>query len=200
LAVQAFTRLGELPASTELHELRARIYSGQKKYSEAASEWKAALALSPGDAQIRKQLAISLKFGQNYEEALPAFQALLARDPGSAELNYLTGDTLLDLQRAEKAIPLLTRAVRLDPKLLAAHKSLARADIAIGKAMEAIPHLKAALVTDKDGSLHYQLAKAYQATGQPQLAKSMLAEYQKMQRSAAAESEAAKREVEITAP
>jgi predicted Zn-dependent protease len=115
-------------------------------------------------------------------------------------LNYLTGDTLLDLQRAEEAIPLLTRAVRLDPKLLAAQKSLARADLAIGKAMEAIPHLRAALVTDKDGSLHYQLAKAYQATDQPQLAKNMLAQYQKIQQSAAAESEASRRELEITPP
>jgi tetratricopeptide (TPR) repeat protein len=200
LALQAFTRLGELPASPELHELKAHIYNGQIKYSEAASEWKAALALSPDDAQIQKQLAISLKFGQNYEEALRAFQALLGREPASAELNYLTGDTLLDLQRAEEAIPLLTRAVRLDPKLLAAQKSLARADLAIGKAMEAIPHLRAALVTDKDGSLHYQLAKAYQATDQPQLAKNMLAQYQKIQQSAAAESEASRRELEITPP
>jgi predicted Zn-dependent protease len=90
--------------------------------------------------------------------------------------------------------------VTLDPKLLAAHKSLARADLAIGKATEAIPHLKTALVTDKDGSLHYQLAKAYQATNQEQLAKSMLTQYQKIQQSVAAESETAKREVEITPP
>jgi predicted Zn-dependent protease len=200
LALQAFTRLGQLPASPQLHELRAHIYNGQKKYPEAASEWKAALALSPGDAQIQKQLAISLKFGQNYEEALSAFQALLGREPASAELNYLTGDTLLDSQRVEEAIPLLRRAVSLDPKLLAAHKSLARADLAIGKATEAIPHLRTALVTDKDGSLHYQLAKAYQATNQEQLAKTMLTQYQKMQRSVAAESETAKREVEITPP
>jgi tetratricopeptide (TPR) repeat protein len=200
LALQAFTRLGELPPSPELHQLRAHIYNGQKKYSDAASEWKAALELSPGDALIQRQLATSLKFGQNYEEALPVFQALLRREPASAELNYLTGDTLLDLQRAEEAIPLLRRAVGLDPKLLAAHKSLARADLAIGKAMEAIPHLKAALVTDKDGSLHYQLARAYQATDQPELAKTMLAKYQKMQQSFAAESEAAKREVEVTPP
>lgn len=200
LALQAFTRLGELPPSSQLHQLRAHIYNSQKKYAEAAQEWRAALELSPGDAQIQKQLAISLKFGQNYEEALAAFQALLRREPASAELNYLTGDTLLDLQRAEAAIPLLRRAVGLDPKLLAAHKSLARADLAIGKAMEAIPHLKATLVTDKDGSLHYQLARAYQATDQPQLAKNMLAQYQKIQQFVAAESEAAEREAKITAP
>lgn len=200
LALQAFTRLGELSVSAELHELKAHIYTSQKKYSEAANEWKTALQLSPGDTQIQKQLAINLKFSQDYEQALPLLQDLLRRQPASAELNYLTGDTLLDLQRAEDAIPLLMRAVRLDPELLAAHKSLARADLAAGKAVQAIPHLKMALLTDRDGSLHYQLAKAYQVAGQPELAKKMLAEYQQLQRSAASANEAAKGEVEITPP
>lgn len=200
LALQAFTRLGRLPPSREQHELKAHIYSGQKRYAEAAGEWKEAGKFSPGDLQIQKQLAISLKFSQDYAGALPLFQDLLRRQPGSAELSYLVGDTLLDLQRAEEAIPLLKRAVDRDPKLLAAHKSLARADLAAGKAAEAIPHLKVALATDEDGSLHYQLARAYQTNGQSGLAEQVLADYQKIQGSAAAAREVSKREVEITPP
>src|SRR5205823_13709069 len=69
-----------------------------------------------------------------------------------------------------------------------------------GRVMDAIPHLKAALPTDDDGSLHYQLAQAYQASGQHGLATKTLAEYETIQRSAAAAREAAKRETEITAP
>ena len=200
LALSAFTRLGQLPPSAELHELKAHIYNGQKRYSEAASEWREALNLSPTDAQIQKQLAISLKFGQDYAAALPLLQDLLRQQPASSELNYLVGDTLLALQRAEEAIPLLKRAIIQDPKLLLAHKSLARADLAVGKPVEAIPHLKAALATDDDGSLHYQLAQAYQASGQFELAKKTLAEYQTIQRSATAARESAKLETEITAP
>src|SRR6266403_1353822 len=200
LALQAFTHLGRLPPSREQHELKAHIYSGQKRYAEAAGEWREAMKLSPGDPQIQKQLAISLKFSQDYTGALPLFQDLLRRRPGSAELSYLVGDTLLDLQRAEEAIPLLKRAVDRDPKLLAAHKSLARADLAAGKAAEAIPHLKVALATDEDGSLHYQLARAYQTSGQPGLAEQVLADYQKIQGASAAAKEVSKREVEITPP
>jgi hypothetical protein len=48
--------------------------------------------------------------------------------------------------------------------------------------------------------LHYQLARAYQATNRPELAKRMLAEYQKMQRTAASASDVTKREVDITPP
>src|SRR6266404_2555128 len=62
LALQAFTRLGRLPPSREQHELKAHIYSGQKRYAEAAGEWREARKFSPGDPQIQKQLAISLKF------------------------------------------------------------------------------------------------------------------------------------------
>jgi len=141
-----------------------------------------------------------LKLSQDYRAALPLLQGLLRQQPTSAELNYLVGDTLLDQQRVEEAIPLLKRAVSRDPKFLAAHKSLARADLAAGKAIEAIPHLKAALPADDDGSLHYQLAQAYQTSGQSERAKKILADYQMIQRSAAAAREAAKRATEITPP
>jgi len=200
LALQAFARLGQLPPSPEQHEVKARIYTGQKRYADAAQEWREALKLLPLDKQIQKQLAISLKFSQDYAAALPLLQGLLDAQPASAELNYLTGETLLDLQRVEEAIPLLRRAVDLDPKLIAAHKALARGCLAAGKARDAIPHLKAALAADEDGSLHYQLARAYQATGQPDLAKEMLADYQKSQRSATAATETAARDLEITPP
>jgi len=200
LALQAFTRLGQLPPSTEQHELKAHIFTGQKKYAEAVQEWRDAMKLSPTDKQIQKQLSITLKLSQDYAAALPLFQSLLTAQPASAELNYLTGETLLDLQRAEEAIPLLSRATNQDPMLIPARKALARAYLAAGRPGDAVPHLKAALASDENGSLHYQLARAYQATGQASLAKGMLEEYQKRQRSAAAASATAQREVEITPP
>ena len=71
LALQAFTRLGRLPPSMEQHELKAHIFIDQKRYADAAQEWRDALKLSPLDKQIQKQLAISLKFSQDYASALP---------------------------------------------------------------------------------------------------------------------------------
>jgi len=200
LALNAFDQLGPLPPSAELHELKAHIYNSQKKYSEAASEWQKALQLSPNDTQVKKELAISLKLGENYSQALPLFQELLQQQPNSAELSYLLGDTLLDLQRPVEAIPLLKQAATRDPKSLAVHKALARSQLATGKTLEAIPHLKVALASDEDGTLHYQLAQAYRATGQIELANKMLKEYQSLQRSVAAQAETARQDTEITAP
>ena len=109
LALTAFDRLGQLPPSFELHELKAHIYNNQTKYSEAAAEWRQALQLLPADLQIKKNLALSLKFGQDYSSALALFQELLQQQPDSAEFNYFVGDTLLDLQRSKEALPLLKR-------------------------------------------------------------------------------------------
>jgi predicted Zn-dependent protease len=107
---------------------------------------------------------------------------------------------LLDLQKPKEALPLLKRAVLRDPKSLAAHKSLARCELATGQATNAIPHLKLVLASDEDGSLHYQLAQAYRASGQIELANRMLKDYEGMQRSTAARNEAARQEAGITAP
>jgi predicted Zn-dependent protease len=200
LALTAFDRLGRLPPSAELHELKGHIYNNQKKYSEAGSEWRKALELSPTNLQIRKELAISLKLGEDYSAALPLFQKLLDQQPDSAEFNYFAGDTLLDLQQPKEALPLLKRAVARDPKSVAAQKSLARCELAAGQAANAIPHLKLVLARDEDGTLHYQLAQAYRAIGQIELSKKMLRDYESMQRSIAARNEAAKQETDITAP
>ena len=74
-----------------------------------------------------------------------------------------------------KAVPLLERAVARDPKLLPAQAALGRAYLEAGETAKAIAPLKAALETDRDGSLHYQLARAYRATGRADLASQALA-------------------------
>jgi predicted Zn-dependent protease len=200
LTLQAFARLGELPPSAELHELMAKVKSDQREYHDSAQEWQEALKLSPGNPYIRKQLALSLIKNKDLEGARSILQDLVKQTPDSPELNYMLGDTLLNLQKAEEAIPCLKKAVTGDPHLLAAHSSLARAYLQIGDAQKALPHLKAALPIDEDGSLHYQLARAYQSSGQAELAKSVLKDYQEIVKASAAEDLATAQEVQISPP
>jgi predicted Zn-dependent protease len=68
-------------------------------------------------------------------------------------------------QKLEDAIAPLAKAAKLAPALLAARASLGRALLAANRAADAVPHLRAALSTDQDGSLHFQLSRALAAEG-----------------------------------
>jgi predicted Zn-dependent protease len=177
LAVEAFARLEQLPPSRASHEFRAQLYRRQGRHGESVKELQQAMKLAPTDRRIREELATSLYLNRDYEAALPLLEDLLKHEPASPELSFLYGDTLLQAQQVEKAIPRLEAAVAGDPAHAEARGALGRAYLQAGQPAKAIPHLAAALETDEDGSLHYQLARAYQATGQPALAKQMLEKY-----------------------
>lgn len=200
LAVQAFYKLAQLPDSVELHQFRAETYRAQGRHREAVAEWENALKLSPGNPRLRQEMALSLYLGNQHDAARAIVEELLKSEPASAELNFLYGDILLQQQQVEKAIPLLKTAIELDPKFLSAHSALGRAYLQIGQAEQAIPHLRSALETDEDGSLHYQLARAYQSTNQPEPARQALAKYQELQQASRAAVGQLKEEMKITPP
>jgi tetratricopeptide (TPR) repeat protein len=180
LAEQSFAELGKLPESAELHRVKAQIMRDQGQFREAAEEWRAVLKLSATDLDARHQLATALYQSHDFKAVLPELREFLKAEPDSANLNFFVGDSLLETEQIEPAVPYLETAVRLNPKLLPAQASLGLCYGRLGQAQKAIPHLKAALNLDKDGSLHYQLARAYQATGQAALARTMMEEYQRL--------------------
>jgi predicted Zn-dependent protease len=182
LAAEAFSRLEQLPPSPESHVFRAQLYRAQGRHLDAVSELQAAAKLAPGDRGVRRELATSLYLSRDYDAAAPLLEELLKQEPASADLSFMYGDTLLRAQKVEEAIPLLETAVRRDAKLVGAHVSLGRAYLQAGRPADAIPHLKVALATDEDGSVHYQLARAYQATGQTELAKAMMEKYAEIEK------------------
>jgi tetratricopeptide (TPR) repeat protein len=200
LAFQAFDKLGKLPPSVEMYALQAESFNNHGQYVEAAEAWRAALKLAPGNPRLERELLTTLYLGRDYEHALPLLEQAQKRSPQSAELNYFVGDSYLHLEQVDKALPYLETAVRLDPKLLPARASLGLTYARAGKPAEAIPNLLAALETDEDGSLHYQLARAYQATGDAEKAKTFLAKYQQIQQHAAEEKKDLEAKVQITAP
>ena len=165
LAGEAFAQLEALPASAPLHEWRAAQLRDEGRYAESAAEWRQALGFAPGDVRRRQELALTLRLDRDLAGAERVLQELLRDAPDSAGANYLLGDVLLARQQPEAAIPLLERAVRLDPRLAHARGALGRAYALVGRTQEAIPELEQALRVDEDGSLHLQLARAYQAVG-----------------------------------
>jgi predicted Zn-dependent protease len=200
LARIAFSRLGQLAPSGEMHELMAKIQYSQKNYHGSAKEWRQALELSPGNSYYQQELAISLAAGGAYGAALPLLKDLFNQSHDSAELDYWLGSTLLGLERAAEAIPFLEKAVQGDPTVLQAHRDLARAYSRVGQEEKAIPHLTAALPIDEDGSLYYQLARAYRSLGKQELEKEMLKKFKELQTSSKVEGKALELETQITPP
>ena len=134
------------------------------------------------------------------QEAEKLFRELLEQYPASASLNYLLGDVMRNAQKPQEAIVYLQKAVAADPKLLTAQSALGLAYLQAGQAANAIPHLRAALPIDEDGTLHYQLGRAYQAHGDRDLAREMLKAYQEMQTKDQESKKEVEKNVAITPP
>ena len=117
---------------------------------------------------------------REYAQARPILEDLLKREPDAPDLNLQLGEAWLESKEPARAIPCLEKAVRADPKMLRSKALLGRALVDAGQPAPAIPHLVAALPSDEDGSLHFQLARAYRETGRPEEAARTLAAFQEI--------------------
>jgi len=200
LAAEAFARLTALPPSARSHELSAESYRDGRRYAESAEEWRKAVALEPGEPRLMIELAVTLRLGRDFPAAQQVIEELLRLEPDAPEPNYLLGDVLLAQEHPERAIVFLEKAVRVPPAQPHAHGALGRAYALVGRAAEAIPHLKQALPADADGSLRYQLARSYQAAGQPEQARAALEDYEEFRKALQPTSEAEGQEAVLTPP
>ena len=184
LARAAFAHLDRWPPSRESHIHAAQTHEKLGENREAADEWREALHLAPGDFDAGKGLAWALYRNLDCARALPILTDLLKARPDSSELNFLYGANLLILQRPEQAVTYLQTAVRLDQQFLPGRAALGQVLLLVGRAKDAIPHLKAALADDEDASVRFQLLRAYQLTGQADLAREALVDYQRAREAA----------------
>jgi len=200
LAVNAFGQLGKLPDSVEIHALKAQILQGHGQNTEATAEWKAALAFAPGDPRLETELARSLFLAHNYDEVMPMLAGMLVHDPSAPDLNFMMGESLWRTQQPEKAVPYLTAALKADPGMLPAHAALGMVEALLNRPAEAVPHLEKAQSLDDDGSLHYSLARAYQAAGNTAKAQNTMREYAQIKQKNQQINDRLAKEAEISAP
>jgi len=185
-ASEAWKRLMALPPSVQLYTHLAERNEAERRWVEAARDWREALKLQPDDTAVRVKLAWALFRKRDYAEAMSALKPLLSV-PDNAEVPFLYGASWLNLQQPEKAIPFLRDALLRDTGSLPAHAALGQALIQTGKPEEAIPLLERALPGDRDGSVHFQLFRAYQLTGQSAKAQQALAAYRRFRASLSGE-------------
>lgn len=109
-------------------------------------------------------------------------------------MSYETGAALLETGKAAEAVPHLAKV-----RTPEAQAALGRAYLALDQPAKAVPALRAGLAADRDGSVHFQLARALQRTGAAAQAQEMDRISQQLRR-AQAEQQDAVNAVQITPP
>jgi predicted Zn-dependent protease len=198
LAGQAFGRLTSLPPSVHSYEWQAETSRHQKRFPESIALWRKALALTPRDPRLLTGLGVTLRMNRDLAEAERVLEEAVRADPDAPDTNFLLGDLLVARDQPARAIPYLEKAVRAQPGVPHAQGALGRAYALVGRPGDAIPHLKQSLESDTDGSLRLQLGRAYQATGQGELARAALQDYEEFRKAAQPETDAP--DVAITPP
>ena len=120
---------------------------------------------------------------RDYEAAMATLKGLLSTD--NADVLFLYGASLLNLQQPADAMPYLKAAITRNSRHLPARAALGQALLQLGKNEDAVGLLESALAADQDGSIHFQLFRAYQLTNRPAEAQQALAAYQRLRASLA---------------
>jgi tetratricopeptide (TPR) repeat protein len=172
LAVLALAYAGEVePGSVRLHELLAESYRDREKYAEAEEEYKVALGINPHEFAALVGAATNYLQELRIDLAHKMIQNALAQNPSDAEANYIMGEVLFAEHKYSDAEPYLiaglTTRAELIPRI---HALLGQIYASQGDTKRAIEEYKLGLPSDDDGSVHYQLARLYQRTGEAKLA------------------------------
>lgn len=177
LASRAFDSLRALPETVDQLQLIADILASQQRFSPAADAHQRALEIRAADPSLARRLAELLFLARRIDEARPMLERFQRSDPRDARWPAMLGRLLTDEQEYAKAVPLLESALALPNPPDSVRSDIGRAYLALGKPAAAVEHLQAASPRDADGSIHYQLAQAYQRLGMRDEARDALTQY-----------------------
>ena len=167
LAIAALTRAGEIDAdSPRMHVLLGDTFRQKRHWDDAESEYRKAVALDPTSHAARLSLAIVLFTELKNDEAFNIDRSLLAEDANDPEANLLAGEILVQRNMYAEAEAYLSKCGNLKPEFLPrVHALLGQVYAATDRIPAAILEYKKGLSTDEDGSIHFQLGRLYQKSG-----------------------------------
>lgn len=171
LATQAYFRLYQAdPDSYRVHELTGDMEAAKENDSKAIEEYRTAVAMKPSVPNLHYSLGHLLWKELKTDEARKEFNAELELNPRHGGALRDLGSTYLSEHQPEKALPYLQRAFEVEPGDPDIHSDLGSAYADLHDYAKAESELKAAIAGDQDGSVHYRLARVYQAEGKKESA------------------------------
>jgi tetratricopeptide (TPR) repeat protein len=167
LATQAYLRLYQAdPNSYRVHELKGDLEAAKANDGKAIEEYRMAVAMKPSVPNLHYSLGHLLWKDLRTDEARKELNAELELNPHHAGALHDLGNTYLLEHQPEQALVYLKRAVEVGPADPDIHRDLGTAYADLHEYANAQAEFKAALAGDQDGSVHYKLARVYQAEGQ----------------------------------
>jgi predicted Zn-dependent protease len=149
-----------------MHVLLGDVYRQERSWGDAEEEYQKALVLEPEDRSARLGLAISLLDDAKLDAAYATSTSLLQKHPDDPEANLLTGEILVQRNLYDEAETYLNKSGDNKPEFLPRlHALLGEVYANTNRVPQAVSEFKLGLVSDEDGSIHYQLARLYQKTG-----------------------------------
>jgi tetratricopeptide (TPR) repeat protein len=171
LATTIYLRLYQAgPDSYRLHQLMGDLEAARGDDAKAIEEYRAAIALKPSSPNLHYSLGHLLWKDLKVPEARVELQAEVAMNPRHAGALNDLGNTYLLEHQPNTALPYLRRALAANPGSPDIHRDLGTAYSELRDYRKAKEHLELAISTDHDGSVHYKLARIYQALGEKEKA------------------------------
>ena len=163
-------------------------------YDRAAAAFRRALAIDPRVARAHYYLATVALMSEGIvrlDEAIREFQEERAISPDDPLTNLRLGMALVEAHREREALPLLDAAAHRPNPTIEAVEYLGRAQLAVGRADDAVTNLQQALRANsavpadagRTGHLHYELGTALRQAGRSAEA---AAEFNEAQRASSA--------------
>jgi tetratricopeptide (TPR) repeat protein len=152
--------------SAEADMLAGEALEEMRDDPAAIQQFQAAVKANPKEPDVHFGLGYLLWKLKRYPEAADQFQAELANVPDHVYALAYLADAKIQLQDTQAALPLLQEAIRLDPKMELAHVDLATLYSDAHHQDDAVRELTlAAGLNPDDASVHWKLARLYQAMG-----------------------------------
>jgi tetratricopeptide (TPR) repeat protein len=171
LAMQAYFLIYEAdPNSYRVHQLMGDLEAAKANDGKAIEEYRTAVAMKPSVPNLHYSLGHLLWKDLKTDEARKEFNAELELNPRHAGALHDLGNTYLLEHQPERALAYLNRALEIEPADPDIHRDLGTAYADLHDYAKAEAEFKAAIPGDQDGSVHYKLARVYQAEGEKERA------------------------------
>ena len=178
IAVAALARFEELsPESAANHVLVGNLYRLQNHADGALGEYEKALAIDAHNPSALLGAVLTCLSTNKTEEAAAFDRTALTDRPLDPQLNLLMAEILESEGHEDQVETYLAKCTDAPPELQPrVHYLLGRVYAREGRTDEAIEQFELALPSDKDGSMHYQLARLYKKAGNVAAEEKVMAE------------------------